>query len=436
MVAEAGDRVKIICQDSIIEGVLIQRPSLLPQDFIVIKLDNGYNIGVDKKKIKRIEVLEKYKPKKTKKKIKLKFNKKLPIVTILSTGGTISSKVDYTTGGVSAYFTSEDLVAMCPELKEIANIRTRKIMSAMSEDIMPKDWIKIAEETFKELKKCDGVVITTGTDTMHYIAAALSFMIQKPNKPIIITGAQRSIDRGSSDAFMNLICAVQAAAKFDGAEVMTCMHGTINDDYCLLIRGTKVRKMHASRRDAFRPVNDNAIAKINIKGEVEVLTTNYNRRYSIEKDNKNKAPVLDTKINEKVALVLVYPGMEPGIIDYHINKGAKGIVISATALGHVPTNNTKTLIPAIERAIKKNIPVVIASQTIYGRVHPYVYTNLRKLSIELKSIFVEDMLPEVAYIKLMYALAHAKNLEDIKSLMLLNIAGEITDRETPDTFLK
>ena len=265
MAAEPGDRVKVTCQDEVLEGILIQRPEILPQNFIVVKLDSGYNVGVDRKKIKRIEVLQKYK-KKPKKKIKVKFNKKLPTIAVLTTGGTISSKVDYSTGGVAASLTGEDLVEMCPELKEIANIKARKIMSVMSEDATPKDWIKMAQETVKDLKKYDGVVLTTGTDTMHYISAALSFMIKDLNKPVVITGSQRSIDRGSSDAFMNLICAVQAAAKFNCAEVMTCMHGTTNDDYCLLIRGTKVRKMHTSRRDAFRPVNENAIAKITAKG--------------------------------------------------------------------------------------------------------------------------------------------------------------------------
>jgi len=431
MAAEVGDRVKATCQDEVLEGIFMPRPEILPQNFIVIKLDSGYNVGVDKKKVKRIEVLQKYK-KKAKKKIKLKFNKKLPTVAVLTTGGTISSKVDYTTGGVSAAFTGGDLVEMCPEIKEIANIKARKIMSVMTEDMMAKDWIKMAQEIAKEIKNCDGAVLTTGTDIMHYIAAALSFFIKDLNKPVVITGSQRSIDRGSSDAFMNLICAVKAAAKFDGAEVMTCMHGTTNDDYCLLIRGTKVRKMHTSRRDAFRPVNENALAKITIKGDIEVLNQNYKKRQS----DKNAKPHVDMKINEKVALVFVYPAMDPGIIDYHVHRGAKGIVLAATALGHVPTNSAKSLIPALERAVKKNIPIVISSQAIYGHVHPYVYTNLRRLSIELKCIFVEDMLPEVAYIKMMYALGHAKKIDEVREIMLKDIAGEISEREPLDVFLK
>jgi len=431
MSAEAGDRVKVVRRDEVFEGILIQRPGILPQNIIVVKLDSGYNIGIDKKKIKRIEVLEKYKPRK-KKRTKLKINKKLPTVTVLSTGGTISSRVDYRTGGVSAEFSAEDLVDMIPELKNVANIKTKKIMNKMSEDLTPSDWVVIANEVVRALKNSDGVVVTQGTDTLHFTTAALSFMIKDLNKPVVFTAAQRSIDRGSSDAFMNLLCAVITAARFNCSEVLTCLHGTTNDDYCILIRGTKVRKMHSSRRDAFRPINEMPIAKVFPDGRIEEINHDYKKRIL----DKSVKPYLDEKLNEKVAMIAIYPGMDPGIIDYYVNKGFKGIVLEATALGHVPTESKKSLIPAIERAMKKEIPVVIASQTIYGHVHPYVYTNLRRLSIELKCIFVEDMLPEVAYVKLMWALGHAKKIEDVKDFMLQNIAGEITEREPLEVFLQ
>jgi len=429
MPAELGDRVKVSCKDEVIEGILIQRPEILPQNIVVVKLDSGYNIGVEKKKIKRIEVLQKYKPSKKKAVKKLKVNPKLPTVAVLSTGGTISSRVDYRTGGVSADFTAEDLVEMVPELKNVANIKAKKIMSKMTEDFTAADWIFIAQEVVKALKTADGVVVTQGTDTFHYTTAALSFLINDLNKPVVFTAAQRSIDRGSSDAFMNLLCAVTAAAKFNCAEVLSCMHGTTNDDYCLLVRGTKVRKMHTSRRDAFRPINEKAIAKVFPDGKIEDIESDYKKR------DKNSKPSVEEKVQEKVAMILVYPGMEPGVIDYYVNKGYKGIVLSATALGHVPTESKKSLLPAIERAMKKGVPVIIASQTVYGRVHPYVYTNLRRLSIELKSIFVEDMLPEVAYIKLMHVLGKTKKPEEIKEMMLKNMAGEITDHEPIDVFL-
>jgi glutamyl-tRNA(Gln) amidotransferase subunit D len=424
-----GDKVKIITEEQEIEGILMPRPEILDKNITVVKLDNGYNIGIENKKIKEIELTEKYSPKKQSK-LALKTKKGLPNVTVLSTGGTISSKIDYRTGGVYADYTAEDFVAMMPELANIANLKAKKIMSVMSEDINPKDWLFIAKEAEKELNNgADGVVITHGTDTLHFSAAALSFLLPNLAKPVVFTAAQRSIDRGSSDAFMNLFCAITAAAKSDAAEVMVCMHATTNDDYCLLIKGAKVRKMHTSRRDAFRPINDLPIAKVYNNGKIEVINQNYNKR--------SRGDVkAETKFEEKVALIAVYPGMNPKIIDFYINEGYKGIVLAATALGHVPTIRKEySLLPNIKKAISKGITIIIASQTIYGRVHPYVYTNLRKLSIELDCIFAEDILPETAYVKLGFVLAKAKNKEEIKELFLKNIAGEITERSLPNTFL-
>lgn len=126
----------------------------------------------------------------------------------------------------------------------------------------PKHWIKIAHEVAKSLNSGDsGVVVAHGTDTMGYTAAALSFMLRDLGKPVILVGAQRSSDRPSSDAAMNLICSVRMSTS-DVAEVMVVMHGETGDTYCLAHRGTKVRKMHTSRRDAFRSINDVPIAKV------------------------------------------------------------------------------------------------------------------------------------------------------------------------------
>lgn len=414
-----GDTVRVITKEETIEGILIPRPEILKGDVLVIKLDSGYNIGIDKKNIKKIELVEAYKPKKAKAE-KRKPNPKLPNVSVLSTGGTISSRIDYRTGGVAADYTAEDFVEMCPELLKIANIEAKKVMTLMSEDITPNDWKEIAKILTTELNKKDveGVVITMGTDVLHYVAAAISFMLKNISKPVIFTAAQRSIDRGSSDAFMNLTCAVSAAAQFEGAGVYTCMHGTSSDDHCILIRGTKVRKMHTSRRDAFRPINELPIAKVFKDGKIEITNKNFRKR------EKEKTEV-DNKFEEKTAIVSVYPGMDPKVIDFYVKEGYKGLVLAATALGHVPTNNPRNIIANLENAIKKGVSVVIATQTLYGRTHPYVYTNLRKLSVQLGCIFAEDMLPETAYVKLGWVLAHTTKPDEVRKLMLENIAGEI-----------
>lgn len=421
-----GDRICVATSDETFEGTFIPRPEIIPGNILVLKLDNGYNIGIEKEKIKSIQVIKQVKQQ-PRALVKTKKNSNLPTVKIISTGGTISSMVDYASGGVRARYSAEDFVSMVPELAGIANIESAPLMQVMSEDVEPEHWKKMARAATKELNaSTDGIVITHGTDTMHYSAAALSFMISHINKPVVFTGSQRSIDRGSSDAFMNLQCAVQAAANSGIAEVMTCMHATSSDDYCFLIRGTRVRKMHTSRRDAFRPINDTPLAKV-FPDKIEFLREDFNKK------SKDKA-VAKASFSDKTVLLHVYPGMDPGIINYHLRKGVRGIVIAATALGHVPSTGDKSIIPALKRAQKAGTIIVIATQTIYGRVHPYVYTNLRKLSLMLKCIFVEDMLAETAYVKLGWAISRTKSQRKAADLMQKNLVGEMTSRSDYESY--
>lgn len=426
-----GDYIKISTKEGDIEGIIMPTPELTGEDAMILKVYNGYNIGISKKEIKSIEVLKKHQKIKPKEH-KVVFNRDLPTVSVLSTGGTISSKIDYRTGGVYADYTAKDFVDMMPELESIANINAKKIMSIMSEDMLASDWINLAQEIKKEAEKgVDGIIVTQGTDTLHFTTAAIAFMLKKINIPVIFTASQRSIDRGSSDAFMNLICAVKAAAHFDAAEVMSCLHGSIDDDHCLLIRGTKLRKMHTSRRDAFRPINDMPFAKVFVDKDFEILNGNYTKT-----DRKKKKDIeLVAKFEDKVALHYVYPGMEPDVIDYYIKKGYRGIVIAATALGHVNTWTEKSLIPYIKKAVSKNIPVFITTQTIYGRVNPFVYTNLRKVSIEAGGTYLKDILPETAYIKLGWVLGQTQDMDKVKEIMLENCKGEFNDKLSPEMFL-
>ena len=428
---KSGDTVSIQLSDGIVQtGILMPRPSLCEttEEMVSLKLKTGYNIGIKKSKIKSIHIIEKHKTLEAHKKA-IPFHENLPTVSILSTGGTISSKVDYRTGGVYADYTAEDFVHMCPELSSLANIRARKVMSVMSEDMLAEDWKTLAKIIYDELQTdVAGVVVTMGTDTLHFAVAAMSFLLGKINKPVVFTASQRSIDRGSTDAFMNLICAVKAAAQFDGAEVMTCLHGTTDDEYCLLSGGTKVRKMHPSRRDAFRPINALPLAKVFVDKPLEIIDPSYRKK------NTNRFSS-EIHFEEKVALITVYPNIDPEIIDFYLSKGYKGIVIAGTALGHVNTWTKKSMIPFIKKATDMKVPVVMSTQTIYGAVHPFVYTNLRKVSIEAGAIYVHDMLPDVAYIKLCWVLGQTKSYDKVKELMLTNVAGEINERTFVDTFL-
>lgn len=429
-----GDRVVVKKGKKIYDGFLMPRPGIEAPDCLVLKGDSGYNIGIDFSGATISKSTQKGKKtlgKVSKKLLKLRFDPKKPVVSLVSSGGTIASRVDYRTGGVYAAQDPKEFLHNVPELGKIINLKSISTpVHRMGEDMGYKDWIAIAKAVFKELQKKEtkGVIVTHGTDTLHYIAAALSFFLRDLNKPVVVIGSQKSADRGSSDAGMNLICAAHIAVS-DMAEVGTCMHGSMNDDYCFFIRGTKVRKMHTIRRDAFRPINDLPLAKIfPNEGKIEILNKKYNKR-------GNQETKLDTDYESKVALLKVYPSSDPGILDYYREKGYKGFVIEGTGLGHVPTFAERSWIPAIKKAVKDGIPVVVTPQTIYGRVDANVYTNLRILYHEARAIPGEDMLGEVAYVKLGWVLGHTQDMEEVRKRMLTNYAGEMTERTLPEMFL-
>lgn len=436
---EIGDRVTITKNGKKYEGSLMPRIELGDRNSVIIKLDTGYNTGFEFTTGMKIEKLKKGQkpggvPTKT-----FKKNKSLPTISLIGTGGTIGTHVDYKTGGVFMCRTPEEIISTTPELENIVNIKSMlRPFTTASEDMYYKDWQKIAKITAKELNSgVDGIIITHGTDTLHFTSAALSFMLRGLNKPVSLVGAQRSPDRGSFDGSLNLICASHFSGKSDMAEVCTVMHGTINDDYCLAVRGTKSRKMNTSRRDAFRPINDEPLAKIWPNGKIKVTSKNYNKR----SENEVKAEV---KFEPKVALLKAYPNSDPSIIDWHVKKGFRGLVIEGMGLGHLPTGQSGvkidkerekvSWIPHIKKAIENGLIVVMTSQALYGRVNPLVYRNLRIVS-EAGVIYGEDMLPEVALIKLGWLMGNFKDKEKVKEMMLKNIAGEISKKIEPDSFL-
>ncbi len=415
--AEIGDIIRITKDKETYEGVLIPRSEYGDDKHIVIKLKSGYNIGVEitpATQIKKIGVgakptftpppLPKQKP-------------NLPKVAIVSTGGTIASRVDYRTGGVRPALTASDLYSVVPELSEIATIDAEIVFSLFSENITPKHWTKIAKVTAKYIENgVAGVVVAHGTDTMGYTAAALSFALQNPPVPVIMVGSQRSADRPSSDAATNLIGAVKAAANAPFAEVAVAMHETVSDKTIIFHRGTKVRKCHTSRRDTFKSVNTTPLARMK-NGQIEMLIKNYRKRSSSQK------LILKPNFNEKVALVKFHPGLDPNIIEWYVNEGCKGIILEGTGLGHV----SKYCFTAIRNAIENNVIVAMTSQCIWGRLGMNVYDQGRDL-LAIGVVSLEDMLPETALVKLMWVLGQAKDIAEAKSLLTTNVANEISLR--------
>ncbi|SFS68204.1 Glu-tRNA(Gln) amidotransferase subunit GatD [Halostagnicola kamekurae] len=411
-----GDRVRVDSDDRTYEGVLL--PSSTDDD-LVVKLEGGYNVGIDREG-SEIDVLAEdvYEIDGAQdgdegEASTVEFDDDLPTISLISTGGTIASTVDYRTGAVTAQFDAEDVLRAVPDLAGRANYRGRVVANILSENMEPTIWQDLASAVYEEIEAgADGVVVMHGTDTMQYSASALAFMLETP-VPIVFTGSQRSADRPSSDNVMNAVSAVEAA-KSDCAEVLVCMHASDSDTTCALHRGTRVRKNHTSRRDAFETVGAEPLGTVDYESEDVTFRRAHRERDAVDLE---LSPDLETDVE----LVKFTPGMDPAFLE--IAEGSAGLIVEGTGLGHVHTD----LIPKIEELIEDGTTVVMTSQCLEGRVCDRVYDTGRDL-LEAGVLEGEDTLPGTAKVKLMWAL---ENSEDVDEAMGTSLAGEIQERSVP-----
>ncbi len=400
------------------KGIILPRSESDDDEHLVLKLATGYNIGVA---VDNIIDMKEYGYKEAHYKIPEKEFPTSPDksnIKLLGTGGTIASRLDYRTGAVIPAFSPGELYGAVPELADVCNLSTEKLFGVFSENMGPEQYKALAIAIEREIKNgIDGIVIGHGTDTMHHTAAALTFMVQNPPVPIVMVGSQRSSDRPSSDAALNLIHATTAASQADIAEVMVCMFGPTSDEYGLLHQGTRVRKMHSSYRSTFRTLGDIPLAMVD-REKITPLKKTYNHR------RKDRNVDIYPYFEERVTMLYYYPNMHPDMIDSLVEKGYKGIIIVGTGLGHV----NKPLYPAIERATKAGVAIYMTVQTLWGYVHMFVYETGRDM-VAKGVIPAENMLPEVAYIKLGWALGQTSDLEKVRELMLTPICNDITEGE-------
>lgn len=416
--------VELITEDGSFQGIILPRSETADNFHIVIKIKVGYNFGIAVDKIKDIKIIGRKEANYKIPEKEFPYHPNRPRVKLFGTGGTIASRLDYRTGAVIPAFSPGELYGSVPELADYCNLETEKLYGEFSENIGPKHWIGAAEAIGEEIKKgVQGIVIGHGTDIMHHTSAALSFMVQNSPVPIVMVGSQRSSDRPSSDAALNLIHSVKTAAESDIAEVLVCMFGPTSDIYGLLHRGTRVRKMHSSYRSTFRTIGEIPIATVS-KESIEPLKNDYKKRRS---DNN---VTINAVFEEKISIVYYYPNMQPDIIDSLVDNGYKGIVIAGTGLGHV----NKPMYPALKRAQDAGVAIYMTVQTLWGYVQMYVYETGREM-MGLGVIPAANMLPEVAYVKLGWALGQTNDLEEVKKIMLTPIAGEITEREPSNGYL-
>lgn len=415
------DIIKLKTKEGEYEGIILPRNEYSAPDYIEIKLENNYNVGIHATHILKIEKIGKkeahYKiPEK-----QFPKNKKLSNILLLGTGGTVASRLDYTTGAVIPSFTPGELFSAVPELAEICNLECEIVFEILSENMKPEYWQQLAQKIEKAANSgIDGIVIGHGTDTMGYTSAALSFMLRDLEIPIVLVGSQRSSDRPSSDAALNLINATTIATS-DLAEVVVSMLGSSSHDYGLIHRGTLVRKMHSSVRNTFRTIDDIPLGMIRNR-KIKMFTSNYRKR------TKSETKAL-TNFEKKVALIYSYPGMENDLINFYIDNGYKGIVFAGTGLGHV----SSAIYDSIERAVQQNVTILMTTQTLHGFVGMNVYSTGRELQ-NIGVIPGKNLLPEVGYVKLGWVLGQTNDPQEIKEMLLKNIAGEFIDREIPIAF--
>jgi glutamyl-tRNA(Gln) amidotransferase subunit D len=407
-----GDSVKIL-SDLTYSGIVMPRYEHSDDKHIVLKLNSGYNVGLEIEKIEKVEKNE------TTQKIienneKIEHSQGLPKILLLSTGGTIASKIDYRTGAVTPVLTAEELNSSVPELAKIANIDAQVLFSEYSENIMPEHWLDIAKKV-NEFEKSDysGIIIAHGTDTMHYTSSFLSFALAGFPIPIVLVGSQRSSDRASSDAALNLIGATKFITESNLKGIYIVMHQDENDDTIACHLGTRVRKNHTSKRGAFQTIGDDP-AFIITQNKIQ---KNFSEDYF--KINEYKPKInLDTK----VALVKYHPGYDPNLLNQIIEMGFKGIIFEGTGLGHIG----KTMYESVKKANEKGIFLGMTSQCIDGRVRMTVYESGRDL-LDLGIIPLENMIPEVALVKAMWVIGNYQNSEAIKKIMLQNISSELSE---------
>ena len=405
-----GDSIKVI-SDLTYAGILMPRYETSEDSHIVLKLKSGYNIGIELDKIKDVEKISSPEEKREESSVK-EADSSLPKILLLSTGGTIASKVDYRTGAVTPALTASDLNDAVPEIGNIANIDAEVLFSEYSENLQPEHWVETAKK-IESVANLDykGVIVAHGTDTMHYSSAFLSFALSGLKIPVVFVGSQRSSDRPSSDAASNLIAAARFIAMTDVNGVYVVMHHNESDETISCHIGTRVRKNHASKRSAFETIgNDPAFLILD-----EKIIKNVENEFFKETFNPRLG------IDTRVALVKYHPGYEPKQIDALIDLGFKAIIFEGTGLGHVG----KTMYSAIKKASDHGLFLGMTSQCIDGRVRMTVYESGRDL-LELGIVPLENMIPEVALVKAMWVSGNSKSSDEMKKMMLEDYSSEFS----------
>jgi glutamyl-tRNA(Gln) amidotransferase subunit D len=406
---------------------------LLPQEseVVVLKLNSGYNIGILPQHILSCEIDNSAKKTLPKKEITSPSQSAdLPTVALLHTGGTIASKVDYTTGAVVADFDPASLLELFPELASLAHIKSTFLGNMFSDDFRFGHFNTIIRAVKEQLDAgIKKIIVTSGTDFLHYLSAGLSFAFKETAVSLLVVGSQRSSDRGSSDAGMNLVCATQFLVHTDFQGVGICMHASSSDDVCHILPGVNARKMHSSRRDAFKSINTKPLALVDYASKKVTLL----QELAARKTTDNTVVLYDESL--KIGLCYSHPQMyAQELLAY---KDFSAVVLAGSGLGHFPctaidslTEEHKAIYAAIQK-LAETFPVVMSTQTLHGKINLHVYTQGRRIQEAGVLGNYSAMTPETTFMKVAHLLSAGS--KDFEKELMTNFVGE-HDIETFDAY--
>ncbi|MCD6463956.1 Glu-tRNA(Gln) amidotransferase subunit GatD [Candidatus Woesearchaeota archaeon] len=429
----------------VFKGLVLKRPETFAKGFITLKLKSGYNLGVNISKIVDVQIVsegltrsENVSEKFIQEEKSLggkSFNTgqsvEKPLIVIIHTGGTIASKVDYSTGGVVPDTSEEYLTSMVPELLSIANVKTVSLFNVLSECMNFEYYNRLINKIFELKNLADAFIVCHGTDTLHYTSAALSFALQGLDKPVTLVGSQRSSDRPSSDAWVNLLGSALFsvyALKHGVSGVFACMHLSLNDDKVAVFKGVNLRKMHSSRRDAFKQINSQPLAVVDVaNNKVEVIDHEYFEFLKSKPLPKGFKPKLfNPKL--KIGFLKAHPNMS--VQELFAFKNFDAVIIEGTGLGHLPVCDEEILNAV--RELSENTVLVMTSQCISGRLNLNVYATGRLLKPFVHGHLL-DMTPETAFIKTAWILSNYDKKEFAR-FYNKNLVGEVNSRSLQPGF--
>nr|WP_300094617.1 asparaginase [Sedimentibacter sp.] len=317
-------------------------------------------------------------------------------ILLIATGGTIASKK--TDEGLAPGITSEELLSYVPEIKEFCNVDTIQLLNIDSTNIQPEYWVLMTESIEKNYDKYDGFVISHGTDTMSYTSAALSYLIQNSDKPIVVTGSQKPINADITDAKKNLLDSFRFAAEKDVKGVYLVFDGKA-------IIGTRARKVKSKSYSAFESINFPVAAIID-----DTRITRYIRN---EHDHENETVKFYKSIYPSIFLLKLVPGMEPDVLDY-IGEKYEGVVIESYGVGGLPFLDKRNFLEKLGGLTEKGKIVVVATQVMFEGSDMGVYeVGVRALK-QFNVLQAYDMTIEAAITKLMWIMAQTKDFDEVK----------------------